>query len=88
VGTWLAHRLVSVRGSEDARLAGDPGAGESVRVAGAVEALPVLHCDPGDGRERLRLAQHAIGQIGLKADALPLAGAERSALVQDGVRDP
>jgi hypothetical protein len=48
----------------------------------------VLHRNPGQGRKRLGLAKHAIGQIGLKADALPLAGAEGSALVQDGVRDP
>ena len=88
MGTGLAHRLVRVRGGEDARLAGDPGTGEPARVAGPVEALPMLHGDPGDGRERLGLAQHAIGQIRLEADALPLAGAERSALVQDGVRDP
>src|SRR6202795_4149741 len=47
VGTGLAHRLVRVRGSEDARLARDPSAAEPVRVAGAVEALPVLHGDPG-----------------------------------------
>ena len=88
VGTGLAHRLVGVRGGKDARLAGDPGTGEPARVAGAVEALPVLHGDPGHRRQRLGLAQHAIGQIGLKADALPLACAERSGLVQDGVRDP
>ena len=64
------------------------GAGEPARVAGAVEALAVLDGDPGHGRERLGLAQHAVGQIRLQADALPLAGAERSALVQDRVRDP
>ena len=87
MGTRLAHRLVGVGGGEDARLARDPGAGEPSRVAGSVEALPMLHGNRGQRRKRLRLAQHAIGQIRLETDALPLAGAERSALVKDRVRD-
>ena len=40
------------------------------------------------GAERLGLVQHAIGQVGMQAHALPLAGAERAALVPDRVRDP
>ena len=60
----------------------------AARVTAAVETLAVLHGDAGHRRKRLGLAQHAIGDVGLKADALPLAGAERSALVEDRVRDP
>jgi hypothetical protein len=48
----------------------------------------VLHRDPGHGRERLGLAKHPIGQIGLEAHTLPLTGAQRPPLVEDGVRDP
>src|SRR5207247_2041832 len=40
------------------------------------------------GRKRLGLAKHAVGEIRLETDALPFAGAEGPALVQDGVRDP
>ena len=44
----------------------------------------------GDGRqrrERLGLAQHALRDVRVQPDALPLAGAERAGLVPDRVRD-
>ena len=50
--------------------------------------LAVLHGDGAQRRERLRLVEHALGQVGVDPHALPLAGAERAALVPDGVRHP
>src|SRR6266567_5344499 len=44
-------------------------------------------CDPGQRRECLRLVEHSLGQVGVEAYALPLAGAERAGLVPDRVRD-
>ena len=84
----LAHRLVGVGRAEDARGLGDRRARQAARVAGAVEALAVLDGDRRERRERLRLAQHPLGQVRLQPDALPLAGAQRAALVPDRVRDP
>src|SRR5436190_1665760 len=82
----LAHRLVCVRRSEDpGRLAySDPG--KPLRIAGAVDALAVLHRDAREGRQRGRLPEHPLGQVRLEAQALPLAGAERAALVPDRIR--
>src|SRR4029079_13053738 len=64
----LTHRLVGVRGVEEAsKLSGQRAARE--------------------WRERARLAEHAFGDVSLKAEPFPFAGAERFALVEDRVRD-
>ena len=47
----------------------------------------MLHGDRAERRERRRLVQHPLGQVGVQADPLPLAGAERPRLVPDRVRD-
>ena len=82
----LAHRLVRVRRAEDPRRPRDRVAGQPARIAGAVEALAVLHRDGAERRERIRPVQHALGQIRVRAHALPFAGSERAALVPDRVR--
>ena len=84
----LAHRLVGVGGGEDPGRAGDrrrrrARAGSRSR-RGARGAGPRSR----QRRERRRLAQHALGQVRVQPHALPLAGAERPALVPDRVRDP
>src|SRR5919198_1121219 len=81
----LAHRLVGVGRAEDARGPGDRVAGEPERIAGAVEPLAVLDGDRAERGERGRLVQHALGQVRLHAHPLPLAGAQRAALVEDRV---
>ncbi len=47
----------------------------------------MLHRDRAQRRELVRLVEHALGQVGVEPDALPLAGAERAGLVPDRVRD-
>ena len=47
----------------------------------------MLHGDRAERRERRRLMEHALGQVRVEADALPLAGSERAGLVPDRVRD-
>jgi len=64
----LTHRLVGVRGVEEApELSGQRAARE--------------------WRERSRLAEHAFGDVSLKAEPFPFSGAEWFALVEDRVRD-
>ena len=48
----------------------------------------MLHCDRTERRKHRRLLEHPLGQIRVQPHALPLAGAERPALVPDRVRDP
>ena len=62
-------------------------AGQSPRVAGAVEALALLHDDPGQRGERVGLLEHPLGVVRVQADPFPLAGAERAGLVPDRVGD-
>ena len=82
----LAHRLVGLRRAEHPGQPGDRAAGKPARVPAAVEALPQLHRDLAERRQRSRLPQHALGQVGRHPDPLPVAGAQRPRLVQDRVR--
>ena len=82
----LAHGLVGVGGAEDPGERRDGVAGQAPRVARAVEALPVLHDDPGQRGQGLGLLQHPLGEVRVQAHPLPLAGAERAGLVPDRVR--
>ena len=86
VRTRLAHRPVRVDGSEDSCLSRDRRARETLRVARAVESLTVLDGDLRERRERRRLMEHPLGQIGVQSDPLPLADAQRARLVPDRVR--
>src|SRR5215210_5844853 len=86
MGAWLAHRLVGVSGGDHPRGARDRVARETARVAGAVKALPVLDGDAAERREGFGLVEHALGDVGMHAHALPLAGTERAGLVPDRVR--
>ena len=71
VWPWLAHRLVGVGGTEHSGRAGDRAAGKPARVARAVEPLAVLHRDRAERRQRLRLLQHALGQVGVTCVPAP-----------------
>jgi hypothetical protein len=47
----------------------------------------MLDRDRSEGREGSGLPEHALGEVRVETDALPLAGAERSLLVPDRIRD-
>jgi hypothetical protein len=88
VETNQEDRLVGIGDREDPAVPRDGGAREPARIARAVEPLAVLHDDRAERRQRGRLLQDALGDVRLHPHALPLARAERTRLVQDGVRDP
>ena len=88
MGSRLAHGLVRIGGREDPCGPRDGATTDGARIAGAVQALPELHRDGAQRRQGGRLLQHALGEIGVHPYALPLARAQRSALVPDGVRHP
>ena len=48
----------------------------------------MLDRDRPQGRQRLRLVQHPLGQVRVESDPLPFARAERTGLVPDRIRDP
>ena len=81
----LAHRLVGIGRGQDARRLRDGAARVALRIAGAVEPLAVLRRDRAERREQLRGAQHPLREVRVQPDALTLAGAQRAALVPDGV---
>ena len=83
----LAHRLVGVGGAEQPGRRRDRVPGSAARVARAVQALAVLHRDRAERRQRVGLLQHPLGEVRVHAHPLPLAGAERPALVPDRVGD-
>jgi hypothetical protein len=84
----LAHRGVRVRGAEHPGEPGDRAAGQPPRIPAAVQPLAVLHRDLPQRRQRGRLVQHALGQVRVHPDPLPVARAERPGPVPDRVRDP
>ena len=87
VWAGLAHRLVGVRGAEDAARRRDRRAGASRGVPRPVEPLAQLNRELTQRGEPFRLAQHAQGQVRVQSHPLPLAGPERARLVPDRVRD-
>ena len=83
----LAHRLVGVGGAEDPRRAEIAPPGGRADSPSRPAARGCCTAMRAERRQRLGLVQHALGQVGVQAHALPLAGAERPALVPDRVRD-
>src|SRR5690349_12067557 len=77
VRAWLAHRLVRIRRGEHAARRRYRRGGQSVRIAGPVQALTMLHGDGGDRRQSTGLPQHPLGEQWLQPDSLPLPGPQR-----------
>ena len=88
VGAAIGECRVDVGdGAQQAGLV-DLGAGEAVRVAGAVEALVVAQRDADQvARQRRRAPQHLGRDVGVALHHRPLAAVERAGLVQDRHRD-